>query len=258
VTDNPLTAPFSAPARPEVRTCSERVGVLLLHGFTSSPAALRPWAEHLAAQGYAVEVPLLPGHGTRWRDLNKTRWIDWYAEAEDRFDKLRADNDLVVVGGLCTGATLALLLAANRGDEVDGIISVNVSVDTLDARRMLLPFFKWFWGSSPGITDDIKKPGQTEHGYDRLPHKATASVLKLFREVQPALRRIDQPLLLVRSAVDHVADPKSEDMVWDRVDNIRVRELVLEDSYHVAPLDNDADRLFAESADFISALARRE
>ena len=53
-------------------------GVLLCHGLTGSPASLRPWAEHLAAAGLSVEVPLLLGHGTACQDLNTARWPDWF------------------------------------------------------------------------------------------------------------------------------------------------------------------------------------
>src|ERR1700731_4636927 len=55
-------------------------GVLLCHGFTGSPASLRPWADHLAAAGLTVSLPRLPGHGTTWQDMGHTRWEDWYAE----------------------------------------------------------------------------------------------------------------------------------------------------------------------------------
>ena len=44
-----------------------RTGVLLVHGFTGTPMSMRPWGEHLAAEGFAVRCPLLPGHGTAGR-----------------------------------------------------------------------------------------------------------------------------------------------------------------------------------------------
>ena len=50
------------------------VGVVLSHGFTGTPASMRPWAEHLAAAGYSVRLPLLPGHGGTWQETNRTRW----------------------------------------------------------------------------------------------------------------------------------------------------------------------------------------
>ena len=69
MTMHPLAQPFAREAKPDL-TGDRSIGVLLLHGFTGSPASLRPWANHLAGHGYAVEVPLLPGHGTRWQDCN--------------------------------------------------------------------------------------------------------------------------------------------------------------------------------------------
>jgi len=44
-----------------------RTGVLLLDGFTGSPASVLPWAEFLAQAGYSINDPRLPGHGTDWR-----------------------------------------------------------------------------------------------------------------------------------------------------------------------------------------------
>ena len=53
--------------------------MILVHGFTGSPAEMRLLAEACHQQGYAVEVPLLEGHGTVLDDLvplQPQRWID--------------------------------------------------------------------------------------------------------------------------------------------------------------------------------------
>jgi len=243
--------PLSVPARPEL-TGGRRIGVLLSHGFTGSPASMKPWGEALAAKGYAVEVPRLPGHGTTWQEMNKTTWQDWYAEVSRAFDKLDAENDAIVVGGLSMGAALALHLAASRGTRVAGIISVNVSIDNRDPRRFALPVLKRLVPSFPGIVDDIKKPGQTEYGYARLPLTAAHSLLGLYRTLKLELPQITQPLLVFCSTVDHVADPGSHRMLIGGVSSRDVTERMLEDSYHVATLDNDAEAMFEESADFIA------
>jgi carboxylesterase len=248
---HPHVAPWSAPARPELSPSHQRVGVLLCHGFTGSPVSLRPWGEYLADQGYAVEVPLLPGHGTTWQEMNRTSWQQWYGEVERAFDQLRTENDQVVVGGLSMGAAMALLLAANRGPEVSGVVSVNVSVDNKDPRRFALPVIMRLMPSFPGISDDIKKEGVSEHGYPRLPLRAAHSLLGLYKELQPLLPRVDQPLQVFCSRTDHVADPGSHRMVLDRVSSREVHEVFLDDSFHVATLDNDAPKIFEESAAFI-------
>src|SRR3954465_8826214 len=110
MTIHPLAEPLSVPARPEL-TDGRRIGVLLSHGFTGQPASMRPWAEALAAKGYAVELPRLPGHGTTWEELNTRTWADWYAELGMAFDRLLVTTDAVVVGGLSMGGALALRLA---------------------------------------------------------------------------------------------------------------------------------------------------
>jgi pimeloyl-ACP methyl ester carboxylesterase len=50
--------------------------VLLCHGFTGTPQSMRPWGEYLSDRGYSVSIPLLPGHGTTWQEMNQTRWED--------------------------------------------------------------------------------------------------------------------------------------------------------------------------------------
>ena len=57
------------------------VGVLLSHGFTGTTQSMRPWAEHLSAHGLSVVAPRLPGHGTRWQDMNDTGWDDCTASS---------------------------------------------------------------------------------------------------------------------------------------------------------------------------------
>src|SRR6516165_12269673 len=73
------------------------VGVLLCHGFTGSPQSLRPWAEYLAERGLTVSLPLLPGHGTRWEDMQVTGWPDWYAEVDRELRALSERCRLVFV-----------------------------------------------------------------------------------------------------------------------------------------------------------------
>jgi carboxylesterase len=246
----PQAEPFFAEANP-TGPDGQKIGVLLSHGFTGSPASMTPWGHYLAEQGFGVSVPRLPGHGTTWQEMNRTGWRDWYGEVERAFEKLRAECDQVVVGGLSMGATLALLLAANRQSEVAGVISVNVSVDNKDPRRFALPVLKRFIPSFPGIVDDVKKPGVTESGYDRLPLHAAHEFIALCKQVQTQLPRVTQPLLVFKSAVDHVADPGSHELLLRTVSSRDVTERILENSYHVATLDYDAPVIFEESVEFV-------
>ncbi len=231
-------------------------GVLLSHGFTGSPYSMKPFAEHLAGQGYGVAVPRLPGHGTRWQELNTTRWQDWYAVLDAELEKLRLNHDQVFVAGLSMGGCLALRLAEEHGTEIAGVIVVNPSVSTDDKRLVALPVLQRLVPSLPGISDDIKKPGVTENAYDRMPLKALYSLSQLWKATREDLAKVTQPLLLFRSTVDHVVEPSSSRRVLEAVSSRDVTETLLDDSYHVAVLDNDAERIFADSAAFIARVSR--
>jgi carboxylesterase len=245
------TAALALPARPEL-TGGRPVGVLLVHGFTGSPASMKPWGRGLAERGYAVEVPLLPGHGTRWQDLNKVSWTDWFDTAAAAFDRLRETCDAVVVGGLSMGGAVALRLAEERGDRVAGIVLVNPFLSSTRRELALLPALKYAVPAMRGVVNDIKKPGQDEVGYDRLPLKGLAQVTAMWKVVVPGLTRVTQPLLYFRSSVDHVIDASSEPTVLQGIASQEAELRILADSYHVATLDNDAQRILEESAEFVA------
>ncbi len=228
-----------------------RTGVLLLHGFTGSPASMRPWGEHLAGEGFTVDVPRLPGHGTTWQEMNQTTWQDWYAEASRTLDNLSERCDEVYVGGLSMGGCLALRLAADRPDDVDGLLLVNPSVATTDKRLVALPVLKRLVGSLGGVGNDIKKPGADEHCYDRTPLKALDSLRSMWKRTREDLPKVTAPLMVFRSVEDHVVAPLSAQIVTQRVSSRDVTERVLDNSYHVATLDHDANTIFTDSVEFI-------
>jgi carboxylesterase len=245
---------LSAPARPEL-TGGRRVGVLLSHGLTGNPVSINPWGRYLAEQGYAVEVPLLPGHGTTWEDANKTSWDDWYGVITRTFDWLRGEVDTVVVGGLSMGGAIALRLAADRGDQIAGVVVVNPALASRRKDLVALPVLKHVVGGFPAIGNDIKKPGGNEYPYPKTPLKALHTFVQQWKPLIADLPRITQPLLIFRSVDDHVVDSSSVPIITAQVSSRDVTERLLEDSYHVATLDNDAPAIFEESAAFVARVS---
>lgn len=243
----PDIAPFSADGG--------RVGVVLSHGFTGTPASMRPWAEHLAAAGFTVRLPLLPGHGATWRECNRTRWPQWYGAIEDAYREVRERCDVVVAAGLSMGGTLVTRLAEQHPDDVAGLVLVNPAYATKRIDAKFAPYIAWAVRSRPAIGGDIKKPGADESAADRTPVVAFASLQKLWKVTRADLDAVRAPILLYRSRVDHVVDELSAQVLKSAAVNTTVREVMLEDSYHVATLDNDAPQIFAGSVEFVRSLA---
>ncbi|WP_372699366.1 alpha/beta hydrolase [Arthrobacter sp. JSM 101049] len=232
--------------------------VLLIHGFTSGPRSMRPWADALLAAGYTVSLPVLPGHGTRWEDLAATGHTAWTAAVEDEFDALAATHHRVFVAGLSMGGTLALHLGIVRAPA--GIVLVNPALSMADRTAVLAGAIKRFVASVPAIANDIARPGQDEGAYPRTP---VAAVHELRRLIGATRRRLDEvraPVLAYRSLTDHVVSEPGLDALRRELVGMhpcglpRLQLRFLERSYHVATLDYDADALFAGSVHFFDRL----
>jgi carboxylesterase len=234
-----------------------RIGVIVSHGFTGTPASMRPWAEHLAAAGFTVRLPRLPGHGSRWQDLNDTRWTHWYDEIRRAYDDLNSRCDVIFAAGLSMGGTLVTKLAEDLGERIAGLVLVNVAYGTMRRDAALARYISWAVKSRPGIGSDIKKPGAVEPGYDRTPVKAFVSLQDLWRVVVPDLGKVTAPILYFHSSEDHVVDPLSARLLHAGASNTTVTEVTLHNSYHVATMDYDAETIFTGSVDFIREQSAR-
>jgi carboxylesterase len=230
-----------------------RVGVLLCHGFTGSPHSLRPWAEFLAGAGLTVSLPRLPGHGTTWQEMNRTRSGDWYAEDARAFEELRGKTDEVFLMGLSMGGCLALRIAELSPAAVRGLVLVNPSLAPDTKLFWLAPALKLVVPSLKGVASDIKADGVRELAYDRVPVKAAATLPRLWRATRDGLGQISQPVVVYRSTEDHVVGPASLQALRDGLPDglLTVRDCA--NSYHVATLDNDAEEIFAGSLEFVRA-----
>ncbi len=234
------------------------VGVLLCHGFTGSPQSLRPWAGFLAGQGLTVSLPLLPGHGTTWPDMARTGSADWYAAAEHALAGLRERCAEVFVCGLSLGGCLALRLAEDHGGDVSGLVVVNPSLAADNRLFALAPILRHLGGSVRGIGSDVKKPGEKELAYERVPIRSAATLPAMWRQTAGRLGRITQPVLAYRSTQDHVVGPSSMRALQAGLRPGLLTVRTLDDSYHVATLDNDAQAIFTGSLEFIRANSRDE
>lgn len=228
------------------------VGVLVLHGFTGNPVSMRPIAEAMQRAGHSVELPRLPGHGTTWQELQTTTWRDWVREVVAGFERLRARTTAQVVVGLSMGGTLALHLAATRGDDLAGVVLINPSVRNRDPRLKVVPLLKWVVPGMPGIGNDIAKEGGDERPYPKIPLKALASQQAFQAQVRGRLPAVHAPVLVFTSRQDHVVSPDNSQLVLEGISSRDVEQVWLERSYHVATLDHDAELVERRTAAFVA------
>ncbi len=172
---------------------------LLIHGFSGSPAEIRPLGEYLAAQGITVKAPLLPGHGTTPEDLRQTRWPQWVRAAEAELGEMKARYGRVHVAGFSMGGLVSLYLAAHH--EVATVTALSCPSKLADWRQIFVPLAKYLMPYYPTKISNPELAEQME-SYDRFPMAAVHSLIHLARQVRKDLPRVRQPLLVMQGDRD--------------------------------------------------------
>jgi carboxylesterase len=238
-----------------------RIGVALIHGFTGSPASLRPLGELLAKRGFAVEVPRLPGHGTTWRDMLRTRYDDWRAEVVRTAGDLKSRTETLVMVGLSMGGTLVLDTVSSGDAGADGAVSINAQILNREGIVVKLgPYLEKILPVVParaaGLTrNDIAKPGVAERAYGWVPSAAGNSLVRALPRVRGQLSRVTCPTIIMYSRQDHSVPPANSQALLKLVPG--AEELVLERSYHVATLDYDLELIEERVTAFADRIATR-
>jgi carboxylesterase len=227
-------------------------GVLVLHGFTGNPSSMRSIAQRAAEAGYSVELPRLPGHGTTVEDMITTTWADWSTTAVEAFDGLASRCERVAVVGLSMGGGLAAHVAEVRPSVV-GCVFINPLVkspgnEMLEGIQLLLDGGTATFDS---IGSDIKREGAAESSYSATPLAAVMSLFAGVAAVHDNLGLISAPSLLLSSREDHVVTSDNGDDLEAMVSG-PVERVWLEDSYHVATMDNDQELVESLTLDFLA------
>jgi carboxylesterase len=248
--------PLLAGAEPLSHVGTSTTGVLVLHGFTGNPSSMRAIATEMAALGFHVELPLLPGHGTIVDEMLATSWADWSAAVEAAYQLLAARVEHVVVVGLSMGGSLTLWTALQH-PEIAGIVCVNAATrpQAPDVIEMVREMVDEGNEVMPGIGGDIADPDVVESAYSGTPLRPLLSFqTEGLAPMAERYHELEMPVLIITSRQDHVVDPSDSEHLAGTFGGT-VEHIWLDRSYHVATQDYDRDRIVQMVATFVKRVA---
>lgn len=239
-----LKAPFLLPG--------DRTGCLLLHGFTSTPAEVRPLGEALHEAGYTVYAPLLPGHGTTPEDLLGVKCRDWIEGAQQGLNYLKRQCSSVIVIGHSMGGLLALQLAARN--RVKGVVTIAAALVPANRLIRLARFVKYFVpyreaekGNHP---PEVQK--YLLH-YPRFPIAAVAELHTLTIQTKAVLPHITAPALIIQTRDDKTVRPESAEVIFNKISSRKKECFWMDEGTHNIPVMPPYNELvFAKVVEFIS------
>jgi carboxylesterase len=259
----------------DFRYQGDRLGFLLVHRLGGSPSDLGYISEGLVRAGRSVSCPLLYGHGGSRALLGATTWSQWYDSVVEAHEELSAACDTIIVGGLGVGALLALNLAAERGQRVDGLALFAPTfwpngwampwygnlLRVLGSKR-LANLFRFDERPPYGIKDDalrrsmLEDLSQDSRPLDDVNGRAGGALLEvkwLAAEVVPKLVRVTQPSLVFHPRYDDRSQLSASQLLQKQLGGI-VDLVVLEDSYHLVTRDRQRDLVLQRVIEFAEEL----
>lgn len=224
-----------------LRLGSGHRALLFLHGFNGLPGNLLPAAARLAAHGWTVWLPVLPGHGTTPQDFGAQTGRGWLEAAVAAWDRLAREHPRPAVAGLSMGGALALHVAAWR--PVPAVAALAPALYLRAWRTRLLPLARVLnlWRGATG--NDTKADVPAVKAYARYPLRATRALQEVMRRVRAELPAVRAPLLGIQADVDHVIPPSCLDYLMRRAGSAAKTAVRLHDSHHVLTMDQEHDRV---------------
>ena len=252
-----------------------RVGFLLIHGLGGTPVELRFVAQGLARAGFTVYCCQLAGHCASVEDLRLSTWRQWYASVEAAHDRLKPHCDVIIAGGLSMGGVLAMHLAHNRPESVQGLA---LYAPTLWLNGWSMPWYARilrYVRPTPlkieinlpenepyGIKDErirafvvksMLSADSSAAGVFTTPLRSFANFNSLVAVVKRQLSSIKTPALIIHPRHDDIADIDNAYYLQRKLGGL-VDMVVLDDSYHIITLDRQRTVVVDRSIEFAHAV----
>ena len=228
--------------------------VVMVHGLGGSELSLGEVPAAIAAAGWSVTTPRLPGHGTTVDELEGVDLAQWLHVLHDHIDQVDTASGVVIVGQ-SLGGVLALVVA-RAAPTIRGVVTINAPVTPRDPDVVehLEGLLRRGVTRQPCGPPDLRDPEATDPSYHELPITAVLALIEAGDRAHQAAAGLRCPVLVVSSDHDQVVDPWWSDQLERRLPG-PVSRRRLPHSGHVACRDLDRHLLTAEIIDWLAGLS---
>lgn len=213
----------------------------------------------LAAAGFSVQIPVLPGHGGVPDDLDGIHWTDWLDSVQAEYRALRGRHRrVVVVGQSLGGALVRLLLGEVQPPAAAVILAMPMRINSAAARSLapildrvppLTQRLAWVKDGGSDIADPVGR--YPKNMYIWTPMQAVCELHKILTHQARTVNAAPCPTLLIHSENDHTAEYAGALKLKAKLGK-NASLLTLQRSYHVLTQDVEQAEVAEAVAAFVS------
>lgn len=241
---------------------SSKVGILIVHGYKSSPAEVKNLANYLHKEDFDIYAVRLKGHGTTPMDLRDSKWSEWYDSLNRGYSALNAYCDKIIIIGFSTGGLLTLLSSSlkNKENNLAAIISINAALKLRDIR---VKFISGIHAWNEWLNKFSIKKGQLEYVEDEPENKETnyyRNYIKSVKELGHLMEICDDNLskikansLIIQAKDDPIVNPVSGKKIYKKIaaKNKVLKEVDFDN--HVIINGKNQDKIFKIIKDYLKS-----
>lgn len=221
-------------------TSHPEIGILIIHGYTSTTNSMRFISTAMIEQGYTVSTPRLAGHGTNIQDFETTPWQEWMQSVTHAYQQLQSQCSTVYVIGQSLGGCLALLLAAQHSDIKHLFLLAPavfpprlLTIGTACAPLLKLVNIHYLQSLGGKFMD----PTAYELTYKKIPIATHIELNKCLKHTQIYLNCVTTPTTIFFSKNDPVVPCDNPKKILNQISSEDKQCLWLDEGYHIISQD---------------------
>ncbi|TEW54170.1 glycerol acyltransferase [Psychromonas sp. RZ22] len=237
---------------------SDKPGILLIHGFLSSPKEMEALGKLFHKLGYGVYLVRLSGHGTLSKEMRNCTVKGWLEAVNRGYAVLSHYHQKVLVAGFSAGALLALIKSCANVDNIMGVVAINPALTLkqksvlftplLDNWNNMLNSFSIETGTVKWVDNDPEYP---DSNYDRIYISGLRQLLALQESCREQLDKVTLPLLVIQSENDPTVDFSSAEDIIDKVLSADKELCVVDANCHVIVRGDKIEEVYQSILTFI-------
>lgn len=237
-----------------------KIGILMLHGFTSTPDQFKELAEFLKNKGFSISAPIIAGHGLKPSNLAKTTAEDWKNSAKEAYLQLKKISPEIFIIGNSFGSNLGFWLIKEFNNEPCAMVSLGAPIflryhNFILFRLYTYGLLKKFYRKPRRVYKTDYTDFDDEVTYPLIPCKSLRDFFSFIKtETVPNLNKIKIPVFVGQSDSDNVVKPKSATYIYEHVQSQFKRIYWFPGKAHVIMSHQKRDQLFEKIYSFITEI----